>query len=257
MKLKAWCAVLFFGILGTQVLLKAQITDATSTTPRGRLLVEMDALYHECDRYTPARDGIHTKSTCYGSTLLSTGLADRLDVQFGIDPHTRVRWSGAEEGHASGLADSYARLKWNFHGTEGESLSLALLPWVTFPTGDSDIGAARAQYGVLLPVSLPLSEGWLFSAQLGLSALDDGEGGRDGAVGGTLCLTRTLNDKFSAFGEWVGDATLESGGSRTHLLGVGLCLSINERLQVAVSHYIGLNREAVDSRSLLSVYVTF
>ena len=68
-----------------QLRLEAQLTEVPTTAPVGGWLWEIDVLSAAVDKRTPLNDGTHYRSTTMGSVLVSTGLNERWDVQFGFE----------------------------------------------------------------------------------------------------------------------------------------------------------------------------
>jgi hypothetical protein len=94
--------------------LAAQVSEAPTTVAPGQWLLEADVVAVAFDRHTVRQDSSHYRSTTVGSTLLSTGLGRKLDVQFGLELWREERTTGAGlEQSDRGCGDGWLRAKWN------------------------------------------------------------------------------------------------------------------------------------------------
>jgi len=98
--------------------------------------------------------------------VLTYGLLDNLDIALGA-AYLRARSSaeGALVDEASGAGDSSLELKWRFYETE--SVSFALKPGISLPTGDEDkgLGSGRISFGSTL-IAVYESDPWDLLANL-------------------------------------------------------------------------------------------
>jgi hypothetical protein len=84
-------------------------------------------------------------------TELSCGVAENLDVQFGLG-HLKQRTTenSIVMAESNGMGDATLDLKWRFHESGG--FSFALKPGLTLPTGDENegLGTGRVSWGMTL-----------------------------------------------------------------------------------------------------------
>ncbi|MCX8031312.1 MAG: transporter, partial [Thermodesulfovibrionales bacterium] len=128
------------------------ITDDTGTQGKGKFQVEINS---EFFREKEKIDGISFKETGGEiATVLSYGLADNVDIVLGV-PYQwfKVKEDGITIEKESGISDVSVEFKWRFF--EQESLSFAIKPGFTLPTGDDKkgLGAGKATYSLYLIVT--------------------------------------------------------------------------------------------------------
>ncbi|MBI5417896.1 transporter [Candidatus Poribacteria bacterium] len=100
-------------------------------------------------------------------TIISYGITDHMDIVTGL-PYI---WNKVMEDDTAilskaGISDIPLELKWRFY--EKESLSMALKPGVTFPTGDEEkgLGAGKISSSLYL-ITTKEKESWIFHFNLG------------------------------------------------------------------------------------------
>ncbi len=127
------------------------ITDDTGTQGKGKIQLELNVV-RSGDRENEA--GISKKET--GGTIaaaLTCGIVDNVDLIIGFP----WQWSTLSEARRMisndrGISDTSVDVKWRFFESKQQSLSLALKPGVTIPTGDATkgLGNGRISGGVML-----------------------------------------------------------------------------------------------------------
>ncbi|OGQ96284.1 MAG: hypothetical protein A2521_12230 [Deltaproteobacteria bacterium RIFOXYD12_FULL_57_12] len=120
------------------------ITDDAGTLGKGNSQLEVNGQYDHDDE-----DGVREESSELALTL-SYGLVDNADLVVGI-PYQAIRSKEAGmTAAADGISDTSLEVKWKFY--DQESMSLALKPGLTLPTGDKlkGLGAGKATYSVFL-----------------------------------------------------------------------------------------------------------
>ena len=123
------------------------LTEDTGTQGEGKYQLEL-----MFDRVTDRPAGV-TMRELQTTTMLSWGITDNADLQFGL-PHLRQHRHDALGHHSrGGLLDASLDLKWRFY--DSEAVSLALKPGITLPSGDArdGFGTGRTTWGSLLVVS--------------------------------------------------------------------------------------------------------
>lgn len=136
------------------------ITEDTGTQGRGNFQLELTA-EHNDDEADGAN--IHVVQS---NAVLAYGARDNVDLLFSL-PHKRERSEANDSSDVvSGVGDIGFDLKWRLH--ERGSLSLALKPGITLPTGDetSGLGSGRATSSLYLVTSFDLAP-WAFHIHVG------------------------------------------------------------------------------------------
>ncbi|WP_172448529.1 transporter [Caulobacter mirabilis] len=134
---------------------------------------------------------------------LKYGLTDRVELQASLQPYVVVRVRDSTVGEtrtARGLGDLYLWAKINLDRPEAEGgISWAVQPYVKLPTADDAIGNGAVEGGVVVPVSIPLSEVWSLGLTTQLAAVEDAQGdGRHLAATAVVGLGRGFDNGLSA-----------------------------------------------------------
>src|SRR5207249_6849307 len=91
--------------------------------------------------------------------LLQAGLFNLIDLELALRPyniaHARL---GTNSLTGRGFGDTTVRLKANIWGNDGGRTAFAVMPFLTLPTRDKDLGESRVEGGLILPFSLRLAE---------------------------------------------------------------------------------------------------
>lgn len=244
-----WCVVLLLAAAGP---VAAQVTEVSTTAPRGRWLLEVDAASVAYDRHTPANDGVEYRSTTVGSTLFSTGLTDKLDLELGFDfwHEDRALGPGVDDRYV-GHGDGWLRCKWNFSGDEATGSAWALLPYLKLPVASADVGNQHYEPGVLVVWGAPWSDCVALNANLGGDWIDDGAGGRDLAVSGSAAVRRALNDRWTVYGEVSFWLDLPDSGHGWGQIGAGFNRGLGKAGWIDGVVYLGATKAAPDIMPVL------
>jgi len=231
---------------------EAQVSESPTVVARGQWLLEADLISVAFDRHTHLRDGVHYRSTYVGSWLLSTGVADKVDLQFGVETWREERATG--DGWATrgcGLGDAWLRAKWNFSGDEASGPAWALLPYVKLPTADRDIGNRRGEPGCALVYGRPLrGERWC-NGTLGFDSLDDGGGGRSVGTYASIAVGWPCAGGCTAYGEAVASMNAEATREWSGELGLGVYREVGRGAVLDLAIYLGVTRAAPDVTPVL------
>ncbi|MCB1891092.1 MAG: transporter [Rhodocyclaceae bacterium] len=136
------------------------LTEDTGTQGEGKYQLELMV-----DQTRDHEPGV-TMRERVTTAVLSYGLMDDVDLQFGL-PHARQHLHDAAGRHASqGVLDATVDLKWRF--LEREALSLGFKPGITLPTGDKGrgFGTGRPTWGALGILSYEPGD-WAFHTHAG------------------------------------------------------------------------------------------
>ena len=231
---------------------QAQYTEVPSTAPREGLLLEMDLISLATHRATLVHQNVESASISVGAILLSKGVTEQLDLQFGFElwHEEKETVSGATQS-VSGQGDGWLRMKWNFSGDESKGAAWAILPYLKLPLADGAIGNGSFEPGVALAHGQPLPNDSAFNATLGWDILDDGAGGRDHVIYASAALTGNLSERFAVYGELGGAVDLASSQDWTTEIGAGVIYAFNERGWVDLAVYTGLTDSSADFTPVL------
>lgn len=210
-------------------------TESPYTVDAGAVQLEMSFIdFASDDRGAGAR----TDTLAIAPFNLKIGLLNTVDLQFVLDPWVRVHEAGAPD--ADGPGNLAVRCKINLWGNDDEEGSaLALMPFVSLPTGDDDVAADQAEGGLIVPLALSLGGGWALGLMAELDIVDDGPGHAAECVH-TATVGHDLIGPLAGYVEYVGIAPLEAGGDYRALVSAGLTLGIGEDVQLDAGVRIGL-----------------
>lgn len=239
--------------LGPVSLLRGQATEATGTVAPGAWLLEADLLGFSA---TGAREGAPAQEgLAVGSFLLSTGLTQHLDLQVGFETWLQEKSKGEPPETVSGQGRTSVRVKGCLWGKDGETLTLALLPYLQLPTEARGLGSRKAEYGLVVPLSLPLGATDSLASMVGVHSAP-GEEGRVTTYFGGLVWTQRLTEQADLYFEALTEH--ETRGLPGALqVGAGLLLTPSASLQWDLVCYFGVNRRAPDWNPVLRLTYGF
>lgn len=184
-----------------------------------------------------------------GDLLVRYGITDTAEAQIGWTAFGRVRTrsAGMVDG-SSGTGDITVALRRNLRNPDGSGFSAAVMPYVTLPTGGSEIGAGDWAVGLLVPVNgeLPTGLGLAFTGSIEAAADVDGEG-RHLAYGAVIGFDVPAGEEVGVTLELAATRDRDPSGATTSLLAaVSGAWSPRDALQFDAGVNIGLNRETPD-----------
>jgi len=143
------------------------ITESPFTVDAGHVQVEMDALRLS---NSGSGDEQQTRDLHLAYTMLKLGLSRRTDLQVELPLYSvaKQRPSDASEWQErnAGFGDVTLRVKHNFIGDDQKGkFAMAAIGYVRLPTGGAT-GDGAAEYGLVLPVDVELSDKANLEAQL-------------------------------------------------------------------------------------------
>lgn len=241
-----WAALLATGLLfvGTAKL-HAQACESPGTVAKGDYLIESDLF---CGSYsTVDSEGFRfrTSAESWMNVMLTTGVAKGLDCQLGFEGVLRER-ADAGERYRHGHGDLLVRAKWTALGTDGESLSVALLPQMRLPISKRGMGAVHCEPALLVPMSLPLGEGTMLGATFGTEWAGNETQDLSASWSGSCYLGKDIGKGFGLYAEalccgaWTRPVEAQWQG------GVGATLQCTSALLLEAALYRGLNSGAPD-----------
>ncbi len=223
-------------------------TPACTVDP-GRLQVELGLGDWTLDKQGGQReDRIET-----GQILLRYGVGATTEVRFGWTAYGRVRTRDMGSGEVdtvSGVGDVTLGVKQNLrHPAEGKTgLAVALLPYVTLPTGRDQVGAGDWGGGLIVPSSYKLSDvvSLELSPEIDAAVNQDGSGRHfayGAGAGVQVHLTKTI--RLTPEVQVIRD--LDPAGHATRS-SAALSFDIQpvKMMQIDVQAVAGLNRDTPD-----------
>ena len=221
-------------------------TESPFTVPAGSAQIELDLA-----TYTRDRSGrTLTETVSVAPINLKFGVADDADLQLILSPYVRQRQaSGSAVRTIDGIGDFTIRLKRNLIGNDGGTVALGVIPFVTLPTAREGLGAGFVEGGVILPVSVALTETLSLGAMSEIDLTHEDRDHYAAAFVNSATLGAAVSDRVGVYSE------LYTERNRDWIItgDVGLTIRTDDVTQFDVGANIGLNRAADD----LTVFAGF
>ena len=218
---------------------RPDITESTSILPPGWLQVETGASLERDDG---------TETLAGPGTLLRLGVVPRVEARLSWDGLVRREEDRGGCGcEISGAGDGEASVKVLLVERGGARPDVALLPALTLPWGDDELGSGRADPGVKALLGNDLSERVGWAANVGLSwptEESNGDRSRVRTAGWSLSFGIGLAERLGAFVEYFGEDPDASPAA--HALDTGLTYLISPHAQVDATGGVGLGDAAPD-----------
>ncbi|MEO6091907.1 MAG: transporter [Novosphingobium sp.] len=225
------------------------LTTPPCTLAPGTAMIEVGAAAWEHSRDAASIEDDVT----VGDALLRLGIADSAELQIGLTSHVTQRSKDRASGAVTrvrGPGDGMIALR---RGLAGPNGPVALMGFITLPTGKPPIGAGRLEAGVLLPATISLPADF----EIGLTpefdlAANSGRGGRHPRWGGAVGLSHPLGEHLTLTGELAAFRDEDPGAHSTDARAAGsLAWQVGERFQLDVELDLGLAKGAPDRAIML------
>lgn len=218
-------------------------TESPITVDAGHFQIESSFFDFGRQRSPEGRVDTYT----WGSINLKAGLFSNTDLQLVLDPWVEEKWTGPGGRHdtTSGMGDPEVRLKVNLFGNDGGTpAALAVMPFVKIPAG-SDLSNGEWEGGIILPLSLDLSERVSLGLMLEMDLVHAGDGGGyDQEWVHTAVLGFELTERLGLYVEYVGTAGAEAQFDYQAAGSAGLTWAASDNVQWDIGGRIGLNAAA-------------
>ncbi|MFZ2996138.1 transporter [Sphingobium sp.] len=228
------------------------------TVDKGHVVLEMGL-----GNWTHDRDGqVVTDTFQTGDALIRLGLTDSLEAQVGWTAYgtTRIR------DRATGLVDRQSStgdvslaLRQNLHNPDGSGFTIAVMPYVSVPTGGSAIGAGDWGAGLLVPVGFDLGNHLSVALTQEIDASVDQDGnGRHLAYGSVVGLDYAFTDAITGTIETSLMRDDDPDGHVTQALGgLSFAWQPSRAMQWDIGLNVGLNHNSPDRQVYLGVVRRF
>jgi len=129
-------------------------TDSPFTVDAGHFQLEMDFANFTGDSPNSQPSNTQSKEYQIAPMNIKVGVFNNTDFQIVLAPW---QWKRTESGspgtveHQSGFGNTTLRVKQNLIGNDGGFFALALIPFVTLPTSQNNLGAGSVEGGVGIP----------------------------------------------------------------------------------------------------------
>lgn len=218
-------------------------TESTHTVDAGHFQFEMEIA-------TWTRDGKY-RDVSLGQLNSKIGLDASTDFQVVTPFFTQVHHG--EEG----FGDLQVRLKRNFWGNDDGSTSMAVMPFIQFPTSNGDLGSDKVEGGVIVPFAFDGPGGWSCAVmgEVDLEANEDGDFHLVGLTSATA--SHDLTEQTAVFFELVSMLSAESGSDWEAYLNTGMTWLLTPTWQLDGGIRVGLTDAAAEYAPFLGVSTKF
>jgi hypothetical protein len=216
---------------------RPDITESSSVVGRGIWQLESGFSF---ERDGGRADGARGLSA--PMALVRLGLSDRLELRIGADGFVSSKSLAAGAPRISGLSDLDVGVKYVLADQARLGVDLAVIPFVSLPTGSRDVSSGGYDPTVKLTWARDLPRGFGLSGNLNVNSTTDGERFTSREV--MVSLGHGLAGGWSGFWEAYGASALERGGSAAWLVDTGVTHPWGANAQFDVSVGRGLNAAA-------------
>ncbi len=227
------------------------ITDDTGTQGAGGLQFEINGEYGHEDEESV------TEAISEIAAILSYGIADNVDIVFGV-PYQYIRTEDdGEDIDKDGISDTSVEVKWRIF--EEDAVGLALKPGITLPTGDDGkgLGAGRAAYSLFFIATREMQP-VMFHLNLGYVRNDNSTDERKDiwhvSLASEIEAAKNLRSVANISAERNSDK--ESNTHPAFVIG-GLIYSVTENFDVDLGVKCGLNKPETDYSILAGTALRF
>jgi hypothetical protein len=215
---------------------RPDVTESPITVDAGHMQVELSFLQYTRDARSDGYDLLPTN--------FKIGLTNSADLQLVLQPYFIGRAPGAD---VDGPGDSQVRLKWNLFGNDRGPIALALMPFVSLPTGSRGVGAEHLEGGLIIPARLDLLNEFDLGLMVEFDIVRDSQNeGYRLDVLHTVALGRPVVGPIGAFAEYVGVMPMENGQPYLAFVGGGVTYCVSRDIQLDLAIQMGLVEPAED-----------
>ena len=189
-------------------------TDRPDTTESPHT-VDAGHFQFEIEIATWTRNGKY-RDFSFGQINSKIGLDSSMDLQLVTPFFTHIR--NGEEG----FGDMQARLKRNLWGNDEGSTSLAVMPFIQFPTSSGDLGSNHVEGGLIVPFAFDGPAGWSCAVmgELDVEANEESDHHFVGLISATV--SQAVTEQTAVFFELVGVLSAESGSDWEAFFNTGM-----------------------------------
>jgi hypothetical protein len=239
---------------------RPDLTESPYTVDAGHVQWEIDLFNATYDRTVNQGESLTTDSRIWGGLNFKLGLLDQVDLQTIVPIHVDQRTKSSTPGQSQrkkGTGDLTTRLKINLWGNDGGRTAMAIIPFVTFPTGADQIGQERTTGGVVLPFAVELKKGWSLGAQTEVDWVEDEGNGLDTQWFNTLTIGHAIVGNLAGYTEWAARMHLDSDQAWEGQWNVGLTYAISSEIQLDGGCNFGITSSAPDANPFLGLSMRF
>ena len=217
-------------------------TESPYSVDQGRFQIEMDIATYTRDR----SQGIRTETLSVAPINFKYGVGRNADLQVIVEPYIRQTVTARSLGirdTTDGVGDVTVRFKQNLWGNDGGKTALAIMPFVKLPTNSGGLGNNKAEFGVIVPLAIGVSDdvGIGLMTQVDVVEDDDTKGYRVNFIN-SATVGIGLTDRLGMYTELF----VERNADWIVTGDVGLTYALSDFTQLDVGANVGVTDAADD-----------
>jgi hypothetical protein len=236
-------------------------TESSHTVDAGHFQVEMDLVSYTHDHDTHGGADVKTESFSIAPFNLKVGLFNNLDLQLMFDSFTKVRVKDKVAGTTeteSGFGNLATRVKLNLWGNDGGMTSLAMMPYLSFPTHQHDLAPDGLEGGVIFPIGIELPRGWSVCPMAEFDCIrNSSSDGSHFEFIGTVTVGHKIYGALDGYIEFFGLVSTERDARWVGTVDIGFTYGLTENIQLDGGVNIGVTRSADDVNPFLGLSMRF
>ncbi|MEW6305017.1 MAG: transporter [Verrucomicrobiota bacterium] len=223
-------------------------TESPYTVDAGHFQVELTLLSYATDRGSYPGVDYEFDYWAVAPMLLKVGLLNRLDAQFGLEPHNVLRErAGGIRTTSRGFGDTTVRLKYNVWGNDRGRTALALTPYVRIPTSQNNLGSDGIEGGLVVPWSADLPRDFWLGLTTRFDVVRDvGGRGHHPEFANSIAVGHDLSGKWFGYVEFFTIVSTERDTDWVGSVNPGLIHPLNKNVWLNAGVNIGVTRAATD-----------
>lgn len=215
---------------------RPDITESAYSVDAGHFQIETDVL-------KTVRNGTisnHIRQNFYNLANLKIGINNRSDLQLVVENFVTEKISaGSQVSRSSGFGQLTLRYKYNLWGNDDGKSALAVMPYVSFPSGKF-VEHNSLEGGIIFPFALALTDVWGMGAQAQVDVIKT-ESGYDQQLLNSITFARDFASNWNAFIESYYTYQFKSALFTLSLNG-GISYSISDNLKLDAGFNYGLTK---------------
>jgi len=231
-------------------------TDSPFTVDAGHFQLELDFANFTYDAPNSERGNVKSEDYQITPMNLKVGVFNNTDFQLVLTPWQWERTYDESTGmveQKSGFGDITPRVKVNLIGNDGGFFALALIPFVTLPTRQDNLGNGSVEGGVGIPYAFDVPN-WDVGFQTTFNCDHNGVGsGYHAEFDNSVSIGHAVIGKLSYHVEFFSSVTTEQNSSWIGTFDTWFTYQADKNLCLDAGVYIGVTQSADDWHTWLGM----
>lgn len=232
-------------------------TESPYTVDAGHYQLEMDVVNYAYDSEPGDHGQVVTEALAVAPMNWKAGLANSVDLQVIVQTYNRLRERTPQsETIQSGFGDILTRLKINLWGNDGGTTALAVMPYITWPTSQDDLGAPTVEGGIIVPLAVELPAEFGLGLMTEVDFLRSNSNGVAAAYVNTITLGRPIYGALSGYVEFFSEVPPDDE-PWVGTFDFGFTFALTDNMLLDAGLNIGVTRSAPDWNPFLGFSCRF